>query len=479
MCMYLLSLLLSFSSAKAKEAQPLATVSDAVQSRLEKGQSTDIIVYLKKNAELKEAKTTMSRLKRIEYVRQSLKQTAISTQSEVVELLNKSRINHKAFYIENAIAIKNAKPNLVHQLQQIKSVSYIGKDAKASLQLPKVNALKGLSTKSVPSHLLIIQANKVWDELGTKGKGIVIGGQDTGYYWEHNALKKKYRGYSALGVTDHNYNWHDTFTSCKNSPCDDHSHGTHTMGTMIGSDGENQIGVAPEAQWIGCRNMLNGVGQVSSYLECFEFFLAPYPIDGNSREDGKVSMAPHIVNNSWSCPPKEGCTGGELLDAVKAMKAAGIAVVAAAGNQGPNCGSVGSPPGTYGSELMSVGAYNRYSKDIAFFSSLGPSAWDGGLAPNIVAPGAMIRSSVTGSPNKYDDKAGTSMASPQVAGVIALMWSAKPELIGDVDRTFDILKKTATPMTGRTSCNGFPGNKIPNAVFGYGMLNAYEAAKAN
>ena len=72
------------------------------------------------------------------------------------------------------------------------------------------------------------------------------------------------------------------------APCDAYGHGTHTMGTMVGDDGAgNQVGMAPGAQWIGCRNMDNaGNGTPARYIECFEFFLAPYPVGGSAITQG-------------------------------------------------------------------------------------------------------------------------------------------------------------------------------------------------
>ena len=72
---------------------------------------------------------------------------------------------------------------------------------------------------------------------------------------------------------------------------------------------------------------------------------------------------------------------------------------------------------------------------------------------------------------------GTSMAAPHVAGTVALMWSANPKLIGKIDQTAAILQKTAVPKTTSDSCGNFPGDKVPNAVFGYGILDAYAAVK--
>ena len=90
---------------------------------------------------------------------------------------------------------------------------------------------------------------------------------------------------------DHDYNWHDAIhdaypgnpcPSDSPAPCDDYGHGTHTMGTMVGDDGgSNQIGMAPGARWIGCRNMDGGAGTPATYSECYQWFIAPTRIDGS------------------------------------------------------------------------------------------------------------------------------------------------------------------------------------------------------
>lgn len=67
------------------------------------------------------------------------------------------------------------------------------------------------------------------------------------------------------------------------------------------------------------------------------------------------------------------------------------------------------------------------------------------------------------------------MATPQVAGVVALLWSYKPELIGQIDETIAIISQSAVPKKSKQSCEGFPGGKIPNAATGYGLLDAFKA----
>ena len=91
-----------------------------------------------------------------------------------------------------------------------------------------------------------------------------------------------------------------------------------------------------------------------------------------------------------------------------------------------------------------MGAVNRDGV-LSEFSSLGPVTVDGSgrAKPDIVAPGERVLSAMPGGTYEYQD--GTSMAGPHVAGVVALLWSAKPELIGDIERTERILAETAQP----------------------------------
>ena len=137
---------------------------------------------------------------------------------------------------------------------------------------------------------------------------MVAGGADTGYQWDHPALKSQYRGWLGSSA-DHNYSWHDAIHSSSGvcgadapAPCDDNGHGTHTMGTLVGDDGAgNQIGVAPGAKWIGCRSMDGGTGTPATYTECLQWFIAPTDL---SNQNPEPSMAPDVVNNSWALSPE-------------------------------------------------------------------------------------------------------------------------------------------------------------------------------
>ena len=96
------------------------------------------------------------------------------------------------------------------------------------------------------------------------------------------------------------------------------------------------------------------------------------------------------------------------------------------------------------------------------------------MKPDIVAPGVNILSSLPG--GNYGENSGTSMAGPHVVGAVALLWSADPTLVGDIDRTEQLLIDTAKPYTGNTSVGCFEGD-VPNAAFGYGLVDVYEAVK--
>jgi subtilisin family serine protease len=95
----------------------------------------------------------------------------------------------------------------------------------------------------------------------------------------------------------------------------------------------------------------------------------------------------------------------------------------------------------------------------------------GRIKPDLVAPGVSIFSSLPA--GNYGRSSGTSMAGPHVVGAVALLWSADPSLIGEIDRTEQLLIQSADPYTG--SISGCFQGDIPNAAYGYGVLDVYEA----
>ncbi len=411
------------------------------------------------------------------YVYDTLYQNAQATQGPIIQWLTARGIEHRAYYIVNLIWVKADRAAAV-ALAARSDVARIDGNPQIRVPLePAPTMLEPVSPAAIEPGVTYIKAPDVW-ALGYTGQGIVVGGQDTGIQWDHPALKSHYRGWDGA-TASHDYNWHDAIHSGGGScganspaPCDDSSHGTHTMGTAVGSDGStNQIGVAPGAKFIGCRNMNVGNGTPATYIECFEFFLAPYPVAGTPAQ-GDPSKAPDVTNNSWGCPPSEGCNAASLLAAVQAQRAAGIMTVASAGNSGSSCNTVSDPIGIY-DEVYTVGALNTGTDSAASFSSRGSVSVDGSnrTKPDIAAPGTSTRSAVPG--NSYGSMSGTSMASPHVAGAVALLWSARPELKNQIAATEQAINDSAVHIAS-TAC-GSTG--LPNNTYGYGRINILAASE--
>jgi len=364
----------------------------------------NIVVILKEQADVSEAKNIKGKDAKAMFVYSTLLKTADKSQQEVKDFLTKKNITFQSFYIVNMIGLQ-ADQELINSLAALSSVSYVMEDGHFTMQQPTTDrSLSG--TRGIEWNISMINAPSVWN-LGYTGQGVVIGGQDTGYEWNHPSLINKYRGWNG-STANHNYNWHDaikitgTGNPCGYNlsiPCDDHNHGTHTMGTMTGDDGgSNQIGVAPGSKWIGCRNMDQGNGTLTTYTECFQWFLAPYAY-GSIPSTGDPTKMPHVINNSWGCPPSEGCNTlnfSAMEVALNNLRNAGCVIVVSAGNAGSQCSTVNDPPAIFNGSF-SVGSTTN-ADIISGFSSRGPVTVDmsNRLKPNISAPGSGVRSCVRG-----------------------------------------------------------------------------------
>jgi serine protease AprX len=455
------------------------------------GQKFSVLVTLEKQANLAAVNEAKSKQAKAQLVYSTLADTARTSQAPLVSWLNENKIDFKQFYIVNMVALYNVDFGVVKAIAKRDDVARVVANP-VTKSLPKIYVDKrpSFGSKGVEASIASTGATRVWEQYNAYGEGIVVAGQDTGVEWDHPALKNSYRGWDGASA-DHSYSWHDSIRERMNDseenrcginlsvPCDDHDHGSHTMGTIVGDDGKgNQIGMAPKAKWIACRNMDAGMGQPSSYIECFEWFLAPYPQGGDPMRDGDPTKAPHVINNSWGCPESEGCQEAETLPVLEKLKAAGIMIVASAGNDGPGCGTIQDPPAMHTDFVLSVGAHNHANGQIASFSSRGPSKFDGKVGPNVTAPGVNIRSSVTGGKYTGFMWSGTSMAGPHVVGEVALLWSAVPSLIGKIEETKQVIMDTATAKTGTQTCGDVAGDAMPNNIYGHGNINVLKAVEA-
>ncbi len=457
------------------------------------GREVEFLLVLHEQADVSGAKFLRTKEEKGAYVFEQLKAVAAASQPPLHRILQNAGSNYRSFYIVNAILARGDQ-DVLRRLAQHPSTLRIEPNPWARMELPVQENEDGVQWRNaIEWGIQRIRADQVW-AMGYTGQGVVVGGQDTGYEWTHPSIRDKYRGWNDQAV-DHNYHWHDairtisplhgdtTLNPANNpcglnlqAPCDDNNHGTHTMGTMVGDDGQgNQIGVAPGARWIACRNMERGYGSPATYIECFEWFLAPTDLAGANPNP---AMAPHVINNSWGCPEMEGCNASNwatMETVVHNLKAAGIVVVVSAGNSGSSCGSVRDPAAIF-EQSFSVGA-TRSNDTIAGFSSRGPVMVDqsGRLKPNVAAPGVGVRSAVRN--GNYLSYSGTSMAGPHVAGLVALLISANPELAGQVETIESIIEQTAVPMMSAQSCGNYSGMQVPNAVYGYGRVDALAAVE--
>lgn len=426
-----------------------------------------LFVILKDQADLSDVAKIKDRDERLTEAYTRLTAHANETQSELRAFFDKAGIEYTPYYLENAMEVRGGTLVRLYLMTRPEVDRVI---PSPRLRAAPEDAAASEGAMDVESNaqwnIAMIGADQVWNEFGVTGEGIVVGQSDSGVDGNHPAIREQYRGFNS----GDDYNWFDPWDGTT-SPNDEGGHGTHTTGTILGVNG---IGVAPGAQWIGCVNLDRNLANPALYLDCMQFMLAPFPHGGDPLKDGDPTKAAHVLNNSWGCPSIEGCDPNALLYAANNLRDAGIFVVVSTGNDGPNCETVESPLSLYDS-AFSVGAIDILG-NMADFSSRGPVTADGSgrTKPDIVAPGVNILSSIPG--GYYAEFSGTSMAGPHIVGVVALIWSAQPELIGDIDATEQLIIDTAKPYTGNISSGCFTGSNPSNA-FGYGVVDVYEAVK--
>ncbi|MET8281224.1 S8 family serine peptidase [Micromonospora sp. NPDC005174] len=389
--------------------------------------------------------------------------TADRTQADLRRTAERLRLDPVPYYLVNAVEVDGG-PAVRAWLARRPEVARV----LVSQRLRPLPAPAGQTRGTAPAptgpewNIRQLGADRVWSQLGVTGRGIVVGSSDSGVDGGHPALRAGFRGGDD--------SWYDPWDGTR-APNDQGGHGTHTVGSAVGRDG---IGVAPDAQWVGCVNLDRNLGSPGHYLDCLQFMLAPFPAGGDPFTDGRPERAPQVLTNSWGCPSIEGCDRDTLLPATTALDAAGIFVVAAAGNTGPWCASIDDAPAPY-ANVLTVGAVDAQRR-VAEFSSRGPVPGGAGK-PDVLAPGVGVVSAMPG--GGYAALDGTSMATPQVAGVVALMWSANPTLIGDLPRTRQILRDTATPAEPTyRSRNPSDACGSPANVTGAGQVDAYAAVRA-
>jgi bacillopeptidase F len=388
--------------------------------------------------------------RRAELVR-SLQSRAATAQAPARSFLRGRGVGPiKDLWIINSLAV-TAAPETILALTARPEVSSIRYDEVITLALPEISTSQ--ITGPAEPNIERVRAPQLWQQ-GFAGQGVTVAIMDSGVDLSHPDLGPRWRGGSN--------SWFDPNGEHPLAPVDVGGHGTGVMGIILGGNaGNSVIGVAPEAQWIAVKIFNDaGVASDSAIHQGFGWLLDP---DGNPATDD----APDVVNNSWGYEEASGQCIPTFRSALQTLKAAGIAVVFAAGNSGPNANTSVSPANY--PEAFAVGSIgtDKSTTLLSSYSARGPAACDGTVYPETVAPGDNVRTAdltIGGAVRgNYVNMSGTSLAAPHVAGVMALLLSAFPET--RVEALETVLKESTTDLGPAGADNSY----------GFGLVDAQEA----
>ena len=423
-----------------------------------------------------------TRSERREFVVNELKAFAEATQFDLRRSLDEMRRNDMTteptvLWMANALGL-SANKAAIADLARRNDIEIIGYDIERNWIPDGEEATPASATREITPNVTQVGANQVWD-LGYTGEGIVVAVIDTGVNYNHLDVADHLWD----GGTEFPHHGYDVYNN-DNDPMDDHGHGSHCSGTVLG-DGTagSQTGMAPNAtlMCVKCLNANGGGGAT--------------PISAGIQwavEHGcdLFSMSLGISNSTIAERTLLRQTCVAALDA-------GVVAAIAAGNEGnqmwqapiPNNVRVpGSCPPPYMDEVQGenpgdltcsvcIGAVN-YNDAAANFTSRGPVTWTntefgdypydpgiGLIRPDVCAPGVDIKSLNYQTNTGYTSMSGTSMATPCAAGCMALMLSKDPNLMpADVCR---ILEETAVRLAeGKSN------------IFGFGRIDVLAAVEA-
>ena len=328
----------------------------------------------------------------------------------------------------------------------------------------------------IAENLLKVNVDKVW-ELGYTGQGVRIAIIDTGVSLTHSDLQGRFWDGGAE-YPNHGYD----FYSHDNDPSDTHGHGTHVAGTLVGTGASGtQTGVAPNAELMVLK-VFHGEDNLTEptlWVEAMQFALEhgadvlnmslgqPLPdadvklmsrqacdntlaagvvaavCAGNTRQIQMLAPVPYNIWSPGDCPPPQ-------LHEDQMVNAGGTSCVICVGAVDNN-----DALGGFSSEGPSTWTDVSFYNDYPYVSNSSTSI--GLIRPDVCAPGVNVKSLDYTNDSGYCLKSGTSMATPLVAGTIALMLSKDPELTpAQID---EILERTSIPLSEHKS-NDFGSGRI-------------------
>lgn len=439
----------------------------------------------------------MTRAQRREYVVNELKRFSEQSQAEVVRYLGqqstRGQVNvlHR-FWIFNGVCCE-ATAESIGELSMRRDVRFVALDKEMHL----IEPIEEIGDRSDPPegvqwHVSKVRADEVWNSLGITGAGVLVAIIDTGVNYDHvDILNNMWNG----GSQYPHHGW--DFYNNDNDPKDDNGHGSHVAGIVAGNEVLYKIGIAPGATVMSLKTMGS---DGSGYGESVQCQAIEFALDHGAD----------VISMSLGT---KGAGGIALYRTtfVNVMNAGVVASASAGNNAYPsdtlykylppfNVGAPGNcpPPWHNPDQILQGGASavicvgNTTDEDLRWrSSSMGPVTWASGqyigddfndypynltppyslnglIRPDVSAPGTNIWSLVHNSNELFCTKTGTSMSTPCVAGVIALMLEANPNLTpAKID---EILETTAVPCENQTKKNNY---------YGAGRVDAFAAVSAS
>ena len=432
----------------------------------------------------------MTKSQRRAFVIENKKAFCRASQQKVIDFLEINDVEHiKQFWSFNGFSCL-ASDEMIAQLAECQDVAYVYRDEKRQM-LPDMSEEKPVSSKDNAWHVDKVNAPDVWNyngSTGFDGTGVIVAVIDSGVDYNHVDIARSMWD----GGTEFPHHGIDIVNN-DDDPMDEHCHGTHVSGIIAGQGNAGiQTGVAPGAKIMAVRVLdESGYGTDEYVIAGIEF---------------AVEHGADIINISAG---DQGCGPvGFYRDLFSTVKEAGVVASVASGNDGAvqytypvpiNVEAPGNcpPPWLHPDQknlitggttaVICVGATDQ--NDVhCDFSSVGPVTWAYGeylgsdyndypyqngdasqpglIRPDISAPGKNVTSLNFQTGTGYVAYDGTSMATPCVSGVLALMLQAEPELLpAQLDSIIEL-----------TAVNA--GNSMKNNIVGAGRIDALAAINA-
>ncbi len=463
---------LTFSLAAFSQELQIEKISPALWEQMLETETETLPVYilledqvdvLGLRASFNQNKTSLT--KRSQILIPALMEKAASTQGPLLEYLHElpnidtDRI--VGLWITNVIQAELTASQIkeISLRRDVGKLEYITPEIAFS---PETSAAAPVAPNNSEPGLRSIKADKLW-QMGYSGYGRRVMIQDSGVEGMHPALRLNYQGYY---VEEDRFAYTGSNAGGPND-CSINGifHGTHVSGTACGLDRLNNdtIGVAHNAKWMAAplANLTGACAEARfSQIQNYQWALNP------DNDENTIDDMPDAINNSFG--GLGACQNtSTVASSQDALETAGIAVVWAAGNDGPGASTTSSSSDINHDLVISfsVGALNQNATTAVGFSSRGPS--DCGntgslqIKPEVSAPGVTVRSS--NGLSGYTNSSGTSMAAPHVAGSVVLLKEAFPELTGEAIKL--ALYQTANDL-------GVAGE---DNTYGMGIINLLDA----